>query len=132
MTTINTTELFDRTDRAFYSLRELAAKNTPNEQTGVTLEWARLHAKGDAVANANTIFRTQFADLATEDLETAVTAIQELFAQLIDNAENELVEVDNGFALTKENYRNAIALGHVEGYKVAADYLRQEIPYFTR
>lgn len=129
MTVIDATELFNRTDRAFASLRDLAAdamKRTPN---GVTAEWARLYAKGTAVGNANAVFRAQLEDLDATELDATVAGVEDLLNALIVAAEDNVTAEDNDAVA---GFRKAIAEGHVDGYKVARDYLKQEVTYFGR
>lgn len=127
---IDATDLFNRTDRAFTSLRDLAAKAM--ERNGVTPEWARLHAKGTAVANANEVFKQKLVDIddSSVKLHYALTDIQNTLDALITAAEDEITEVKDGKADKVTEFRNAIADGHVDGYKVARDYLTQEVQYF--
>lgn len=125
---IDATELFERTDRAFAGLRDLSEKAM--ERSGVTTEWARLHAKGTAVGNANAVFRTHLSDVTDADVHTAVTVAHDTLDALIDAAEDEIFEVEDGKADAVTEFRNAIAEGHADGYKVARDYLKQEVAYF--
>jgi hypothetical protein len=128
MTVINATELFDRTDRAFVGLRNLAADAMKRSTDGVTTEWARLYAKGTAVGNANAVFRAQLDGIEATELDATVKGVEDLLAALIEAAEDNVTEAEDKVS----GFRTAIAEGHVDGYKVARDYLRQEVTYFAR
>lgn len=130
MTTINATELFERTDRAFASLRNLAADAMKRSTTGVTTEWARLYAKGTAVGNANAVFRAQLENVEATELDATVAGVEDLLNALIAAAEDNVTEVAENDKVA--GFRTAIAEGHVDGYKVARDYLKQEVTYFGR
>lgn len=130
MTMINATELFDRTDRAFASLRDLAADAMKRSSTGVTAEWARLYAKGTAVGNANAIFRAQFDGVEVSEMDAIVGVIDDLLAALIQTSEENVTAVEDNDTVAE--FRNAIADGHADGYKVARGYLKQEVAYFGR
>lgn len=130
MTTINATELFDRTNRAFVGLRERAADTMRETPEGVTMEWARLYAKGTAVANANAVFHAQFEDADANNLPAVAGAVGDILDKLIAEAEKQLVEADEADKVA--GFRNAIAQGHLEGYKVARGYFIEELTYFGR
>lgn len=121
---IDATELFDRADRAFRSLREKA------EGRDVTPEWARLHAKGTAMANANEIFKAKLSDVDEADVHTVIKDIDDTLDALITAAKDAIAEVEADATDKVTEFRNAIADGHADGYKIARDYLKQEVVYF--
>lgn len=123
---IDATELFERTDKAFTGLRELSEKAF--DRNGVTPEWARLHAKGTAMGNAGAIFREKLSNVTDADVHTAVKEACTLLTGLIDAAEADVVSDDT--ENLEAEFRNAIANGHADGYKVADSYLAQEVKYF--
>lgn len=125
---IDATELFDRTDRAFAGLRDLSEQAM--KRSGVTTEWARVHAKGTAVGNANAVFRTNLTNVTDEDVHTAIIDIHDTLNALFAAAHNELVKLEDDKDNTEIAFRKAIAEGHADGYNVAQDYLNQEVKYF--
>lgn len=125
---IDATQLFERTDRAFVGLRDLGAKTM--ERSGVTPEWARLHAKGTAVANANAVFRSNLSNVTDEDVHTAVIECHDTLNALFAAARNEFAKVEDTEETMENAFRKAIAEGHADGYTVAQDYLNQEVKYF--
>ena len=123
---INATDLFERTDKAFRTLREMA------EGREVTPEWARLYAKGTAVANAGAVYRTALEAGDYDNLAAIVDNVVDTLNAMIENAEYDIVSVKEAKNKAEAEFRNAMANGKVDGYKVAKDYFKQEIAYFTR
>jgi hypothetical protein len=121
---IDATELFERTDKAFRSLRTMA------EGMDVTPEWARLYAKGTAVGNAGAIFRAKLGNVDEDALHPAINDIRNLIEAMIYNADADIVAVENVMGNREANFRNAIANGHRDGYLVANRYLVEEVQYF--
>lgn len=123
---INATDLFERTDKAFRTLREMA------EGREVTPEWARLYAKGTAVANAGAVYRAAIEAGDYDNLAPVIAIVNTTLNAMIENAEYDIVSVKEATNKAEAEFRNAIANGRVDGYKVALDYFNEEIKYFTK
>lgn len=121
---INATDLFERTDKAFRTLREMA------EGRDITPEWARLHAKGTAVGNAGAFYKETLANADYNDLAAVISTVNNAINALIETADMDLVIVEDYNGNKEANFRNALASGHADGYKLALGYFNEEVKYF--